>query len=123
MEFSQKEDLLYSKEFPAAIVKKYDRQSFLFESGKYVIKNDSIIGSSWLLLENNAKVSQSVRQISFGEIDSVKISKFDAISTGVYVIVIVGLAVLFSYGINSMMENATENIARGVGNGLANSIK
>ncbi len=123
MEFSQIEDLLYSKEFPAAIVKKYDRQSFLFESGKYVIKNDSIIGSSWLLLENNAKVSQSVRQISFGEIDSVKISKFDAISTGVYVIVIVGLAVLFSYGINSMMENATENIARGVGNGLANSIK
>jgi len=123
MQFSQKEELENTKEFPAAIVMRNDKQNYLFESGKYVIKNDSIIGNSWQLLENNAKVSQDTRQISFGEIDSVKISKFDKIATGAYVIVCIGLAVLIGYGIKSLMESTTENIARSVGEGLANSFK
>jgi len=123
MQLSQKEELANTKDFPAAIVMKYDKQNYLFESNKYVIKNDSIIGNSWLLLENNAKVSQDTRQISFREIDSVKISKFDTIATGGYVIVCIGLAVLIGYGIKSLMENTTENVARSVGEGLANSIK
>jgi len=123
MQLSQKDELVNTKEFPNAIVMKYDKQNYLFESGKYVIKNDSIIGSSWLLLENNAKVSQDNRQFSFGEIDSVKISKFDTIATGAYVIVCIGLAVLIGSGIKSLMENTTENIAREVGEGLGNAIK
>ena len=123
MQLSQKDELVNTKEFPNAIVMKYDKQNYLFESGKYVIKNDSIIGSSWLLLENNAKVSQDNRQFSFGEIDSVKISKFDTIATGAYVIVCIGLVVLIGYGIKSLMENTTENIAREVGEGLGNTIK
>jgi len=123
MQLSQKEELANTKEFPSIIVMKYDKQNYLFESSKYVIQNDSIIGNSWLLLENNAKVSQDTRKISLGEISSVKISKFDTIGTATYVIVCVGLAVLIGYGIKSLMENTTENIARKVGEGLGNFFK
>ncbi len=114
-----KEELVSSSTNAGLVVKTKDHAGYFFKRGSYRIINDTIIGEASLILENNARVEPDTpRQISLKDTDSIKIEKIDPVKMVIAGAASIGLTVLLTLGIKSMLEDATKNIASKLGETL-----
>jgi len=114
-----KEELVSKPASAGLVVKTNDQVEYYFEGKSYTILNDSISGNASLFLSNGAKVELgTVKQIDLTKAESIKLEKIDPLKTVLAGAAAIGLAVLLSLGIKSMMEDATKNIASKIGEEL-----
>ncbi|MDX1373221.1 MAG: hypothetical protein R3321_12160 [Nitrososphaeraceae archaeon] len=116
-----KEELTQSVDNPGLVIKTKDQFEYSFEPKTYVITADSIIGKGSRILENGAIVNDySVRRIGLDDIETVKQQEIDGVKTSLLVAGSVGLGVLLTLGLKSLMEDTANSIAQGVGQAINN---
>jgi hypothetical protein len=114
-----KEEFISIEGNPGIGVTTNKQEEYFFENDRYTISNDSIYGMGSLILDNGTRVKlDSETQISLEDVEKFKIEKIDVTNTIIVGMISVGLVVLLGLGIQSIMEDITEDTAEGVGKGL-----